>query len=232
MAAGERGPSETPRAASAAANPARRQRGAETRATILEVAERIFAEVGLAGARTEAIAQAAGVNKALLYYYFKSKDDLYRAVLESHLTEFRRRALGILEQTEDARAKILRYMNLHFDFISARPYYPQLVQRLMSTDDRLVHRLYQEYSAPLYSKLVNAIEEGVRSGEFRPVDPHHTVYSLVGLSVFYFAAAPIVKEVSHIDAFNRANVMRRKDEVLRFVRYGLFREPEAKLARE
>ena len=53
-----------------------------TRAAILEAAEGIFAEVGLAGARIDAIAGAAGINKAMLYYYFKSKEGLYRAVLE------------------------------------------------------------------------------------------------------------------------------------------------------
>jgi len=208
----------------------RQQRGTETRAAILQAAERIFAEVGLEGARTEAIAEAAGVNKALLYYYFKGKDDLYLAVLESHLTEFRRRALGVLESKGSARVRLLRYVSLHFDFISARPYYPRLAHRLMSTDDRLVHRVVQEYSAPIYRKLAELVEEGVRSREFRQVNSHHTIYSLVGLSVFYFAAAPIVKELTQIDAFDRANVACRRDEVLKFIRYGLFRDPAQKLS--
>ena len=59
------------------------------------------------------------------------------------------------------------------------------------------------------------------------MNSHHTIYSLVGLSVFYFAAAPIVKEVSQIDAFNRANLACRREEVLKFIRYGLFRDPAA-----
>src|SRR5579884_1995375 len=60
----------------------------ETRAIILRSAEHIFAERGLAGARIDAIAAAAGVNKALIYYYFKSKDALFLAVIEEHLKEF------------------------------------------------------------------------------------------------------------------------------------------------
>ena len=68
----------------------------ETRAAILKAAERIYAECGLAGARTEAIAAAAGVNKALLYYYFESKEDLYRAVVGTHLREFHRQAEEVL----------------------------------------------------------------------------------------------------------------------------------------
>src|SRR5260370_17531085 len=59
-----------------------RGRPEESRAAILKAAVREFAQEGVAGARTEAIARSAGVNKALLYYYFKDKEALYRAVLD------------------------------------------------------------------------------------------------------------------------------------------------------
>ena len=71
---------------------ARHRDSAETRATILKAAEQIYAEHGLAGARTDAIAAAAGVNKALLYYYFKSKEGLYQAVVGSQVREFQQQA--------------------------------------------------------------------------------------------------------------------------------------------
>src|SRR2546422_8990113 len=72
----------------------RARRGRETRAAILKAAERVFAEGGLDGARTDAITAAAGVNKALLYYYFRSKDALYSAVIEALYEEFYRRGVG------------------------------------------------------------------------------------------------------------------------------------------
>ena len=59
------------------------ERADQTRARILDAAVRQFSENGLAGARTEQIAEAAGVNKALLYYYFTSKEDLYAAAIEA-----------------------------------------------------------------------------------------------------------------------------------------------------
>ena len=74
----------------------------KTRAAILAAAGNIFAKSGLAGARTDAIAQAARVNKAMLYYYFRSKDALYAAVLEDHFREFNRQALDILRQNAPA----------------------------------------------------------------------------------------------------------------------------------
>jgi TetR/AcrR family transcriptional regulator len=180
----------------------RQERGAETRTTILAAAERIFADGGLEGARMDAIAAKAGVNKALLYYYFRGKEELYAAILESHLQEFRRRALEILSDDQSARETLLRYMSLHFDFLSQRPFFPRLIHRLMTNAEQPARRLFQEYSVPLYRKLVEVVERGVRRRELRPVDSHHTVYSLVALTVFYFSAAPIIKSVSHIDPFD------------------------------
>ena len=73
---------------------ARHHDSAETRAAILKAAEQVYAEYGLAGARTDAIAAAAGVNKALLYYYFQSKEGLYQAVVGSQVREFQQQAQG------------------------------------------------------------------------------------------------------------------------------------------
>lgn len=208
----------------------RQPRGVETRAAILEAAEQIFAEAGLAGARTNAIAAAAGVNKALLYYYFKSKDALYLAVLEDHVKQFRARAYEVLGGEGSARAKLLDYVGIYFDFIASRPYYPRLMQRLVMANERVVARFAREYFRPFYQRLVRVIEQGVAAGELRPVDTGHAAFSLVALTVHYFAAAPIVKAVSDRDPYEAANLKRRKREVLDFIRYGLFREPEAPLS--
>jgi AcrR family transcriptional regulator len=108
---GQRGPKPTQ---------VRHRDSVSTRARILQTAGQVFAEAGLAGARTEAIAAAAGVNKALLYYYFKSKDGLYQAVLDDHLKEFSRRAVEILSAGDSPGPIILRYVSYHFDFIGAR----------------------------------------------------------------------------------------------------------------
>src|SRR5580658_4528446 len=106
-------------------------RSDQSRAKILAAAERVFARDGLAGARTDAIAAEAGVNKALLYYYFKSKETLYEAVIEAHLREFNQQAFAILQAEGSARTLLLRYLELHFDFMSRRRRHALLFQQLM-----------------------------------------------------------------------------------------------------
>ena|SRR6266567_2126709 len=201
----------------------RRKREGQSRAAILEAAERIFAEAGYGGARTDAIAAQAGVNKALLYYYFKSKDALYRAILHEHLKEFQQRVSEVLSAEGSARSKLLKYVSMHFDFISARPHYPRLVQRLVMTGGKPLESLAREFFVPLHRKLTALIDSGVRAGEFRPVDSHHTVLSLAALIVFYFTLAPIWRAVTHIDPYRKVHLERRKEEVLNFIRYALFK---------
>ena len=203
----------------------RHHNSAETREAILEAAEHIFADEGLEGARTEAIAAAAGVNKALLYYYFGSKDGLYRAVLEGYLADFNRRALEVLSSEGSARALLLRYINLHFDFIGAHRHHGPLFQRMLMADEKTWVRVAREHGLPRLKALLKVIERGMRAGEFRRMDSTHAAISLVALIVFYFSSAPVLRAVSGIDAYAKANMARRKKEVLKFVRYALFKNP-------
>jgi TetR/AcrR family transcriptional regulator len=202
------------------AGPPSRSKG--TRAAILAAAGRIFAKSGLAGARTDAIAAAAGVNKAMLYYYFGSKEGLYEAVVEDHFCEFNRRALEVLGAPGSARAVLLRYVSLHLDFVAARHQSAPLFQQLAMTRGNFLERLIHRYFAARGQALGKLIERGMRSGEFRRVDRFHATMSIVSLIVFYFSAARVLKLMGHPNAYSKANLKRRKQEVLDFIRHGLF----------
>ena len=195
----------------------------------MQAAERIFADEGLEGARTEAIAAAAGVNKALLYYYFRSKQQLYREVLEGYAADFNRQALELLSAEGSARSLLVRYINLHFDFIAAHRHHGPLFQRMLMTDKKSWMRLARELGLPRMKAMLKVIERGKRAGEFRRMDSFHIAISLVSLVAFYFSSAPVLRAVGGIDPYTKANVERRRAEVLRFVRYALFTNPESEV---
>jgi TetR/AcrR family transcriptional regulator len=205
--------------------PNRQLRSAETRAMILAAAGRIFAKSGLAGARMDAIADTAGVNKALLYYYFKGKENLYEAVVADHFSEFNRQAIEVLTAPGPAWAILLRYVSLHFDFISARRRLAFLHQQVLTAGGKLAERLVHKYFKPRGEALGNLLERGMRAGEFRRADRFHTAMSVNSLIVFYFSAAPMLHLMGHSDAYTAANLKRLKQEVLEFIRYGVFADP-------
>jgi len=203
-----------------------RLRSEKTRAAILAAAERVFAQSGLAGARTDAIAKAAGVNKALLYYYFKSKDDLYEAVVEEHFRQFNEQTLALLNSGGPAGDVLLRYVSLHFDFISRRRQAAPLFQQCMMVGGKRTERLVRKYFKPRNVAVAKLLERGMRSGEFRRTDLFHTVLSIISLIVFYFSAAPVLQLLGDVDTYSPANLKRRKGEVLDFIRHALFTHPE------
>jgi len=207
--------------------PSRRARGAATRGTILAAAARVFADTGLAGARIETLAAAAGVNKALLYYYFGSKERLYLAVLEDQFREFNAQAVAILAAPGPARAALLRYVSLHFDTAAARLRFAPLHQQLLMAGGRPVAALVRQYALPRSRALGRLLERGMREGEFRRANIRHTAVSIVALIVFYFSVSPMVRMLGHAGAYSAADLKRRKQQILEFIRCGLFLHPEA-----
>jgi TetR/AcrR family transcriptional regulator len=189
---------------------------------ILRAAENNFAERGLAGARIGAIARAARVNKALLYYYFSSKEELHRFTLTSLFRQLRAQTSAALDRPGSPREQLLRYINSYFDFMVAHPNYPRLFEReLMSQEPRLVG-LVQEHLRPLHRRLTAVIRAGIAEGEFRRVEPQHTLFSLVAMTVFYFAAAPVLTKLWRRDPLAPRRVAARRRAILDFVEHALF----------
>jgi TetR/AcrR family transcriptional regulator len=198
----------------------------KTRAAILEAALKEFAHEGVAGARTEEIARSAGVNKALLYYYFKDKDGLYAAVLDQVFSGYYRLANAVLDRTDLApRDKLLQYAAAHYDYIAGSPLYPRLLQRefMSSGSTSLVDRVLEEHGQPVYDKLIRMVEQGVRKGEFRKgIDPSQTITSVLGIISFYFISIPAQRLMSAGDPFAPERIAQRRAAVLDFISAAVF----------
>jgi TetR/AcrR family transcriptional regulator len=200
----------------------------QTRAAILRAAIEEFAKQGISGARTDAIADAARVNKALLYYYYQDKETLYGAALDQVFSQLSSGMLEILARDLPPGEKIRTYVAAYFDFIASHAHYRGLVQReMMRAGHGSPHlqRMAKRYFQPLFMKLGEVIRAGVESGEFRPVDPLHFVPSIIALVVFYFTSAPIIKAVGGFDPLAPERVAERRAAVLDFISAALFKRP-------
>jgi TetR/AcrR family transcriptional regulator len=202
-----------------------------SRAAILNAAIEEFALHGIAGARTDAIARAAGVNKALLYYYFKDKEAVYQAVLDHVFTGLRDTVVPRLEGDLSPRDKVLDYLGAYFDYIAANPRFPRVVQGewIRSGSDRIgqMKRVAQTYFRPIYQKLGDVLREGIASGEFRPIDPMHFVPSMVAVILFYFSAAPVMKTLMKIDPLAPEQIAVRRAFVIDFISAALLTRPQS-----
>src|SRR5215467_8722504 len=195
----------------------------KTRAAILKAALEEFSHEGVTGARTDEIARRAGVNKALLYYYFKDKEGLYAAALDQVFSGLHERVTGVLERSDlPPRERLLLYAQTHFDYIASAPVYPRLVQReFMRSAGRSLSpaasRIMERHVRPFYNQLEGLILEGAKAGDFRQLDPVHTVTSIIGIIVFYFISMPAQQFMHPGDPGSPERIATRRAAVLDFI---------------
>jgi TetR/AcrR family transcriptional regulator len=200
-----------------------RGRPEETRTAILQAAVREFAREGIAGARTDAIARAAKVNKALLYYYYRDKDALYGAALDHVFQERNEFLMRVLAEDIPPGQKILRYVGAFFDYLAEHPSHREMVQREMLARGSQMQRIVKLYMKPIYEELVKVLRAGIAGGIFRPVDPLQFLPSMVAVIVHYFGTAPLMKVMTQKDPLSPERIAARRAAVLDFISAALFR---------
>jgi TetR/AcrR family transcriptional regulator len=192
----------------------------ESRKAILKAAVHEFAQEGVSGARTDAIARSAGVNKALLYYYFKDKDALYQAVLDQVFSGVRSAIHNALSQNLPPREKLASYVCAHFDYIASNPLYPRIVQAEFlraGRDPSRLERIAKHYFRPVFLELSALLKEGEQNGEFRAVNPIHFIPSMISVIVFYFNTAPIMKLMTGADPMSPERLAERRTAIIDFI---------------
>jgi TetR/AcrR family transcriptional regulator len=167
----------------------------DSRALILDAAERLFAERGFARTTIKEIGRAAGVNSALLYYYFADKDRLYRAVLERLVGRLVARTTSRLEATGSPQARLQAFVEAQAEVFIANPNFPRLIVRELAESDA-VHAVeqIQHIAATSFRLLCDLVREGQRAGVFRKgVDARFAAISVVAQVAYFFVARPAIR---------------------------------------
>lgn len=206
--------------------PIRQDRADQTRKNILRAAIREFSAHGLAGARTDAIAESAKVNKALLYYYFKSKHGLYAAAFEEIAGSVVERTLAALGPEHSAGERLVRAALDHFDRILTQHEFQSLLQQEMVRyrhgEREGVPMLVRNVFKPLLTKLEETIREGIDTGEICEFDWLQVMYSMLGANVFYFLSAPMMELALTFHPFDAVTLENRRRAVAQFLGKALF----------
>ena len=201
-------------------------RSTETRGRILDAALSEFSANGLAGARTERIAAAAGVNKALLYYYFDSKEKLYLAALEMIAAKVRDSSMAVFLRDGTAGERILRAALNHFDRILAQQEFQSLMQqemmRLHKGESGAMPVLVKRVFAPVMTMFQAMLREGITSGELINVDWMQILLSALGANVFYFLSAPVWRLLAPFEPFAPVALAARRKALVEFLGQALF----------
>ncbi len=171
----------------------------ETRDRILAAAHAVFLKHGTAGARMQEIADEAGVNKALLHYYFGSKALLADAVFLRAAGELFPRLFGILQSDAPVEQKVRQLVPTYIDFLRPRPYLPVYVMHELHAHPARLSGVFAEQGPAPLDVLRRQIADAVAAGEMRPIAPEQFVVNLVSMIVFPFMARPALQALLRVD---------------------------------
>jgi TetR/AcrR family transcriptional regulator len=183
-------------------------RGADRDAeeAILEAAHEVFMRRGTAGARVREIAETAGVNQALIHYYFRSKEGLARAVFQRAAGRLMPAVLGALGSDAPLEAKVERVIEIEMHLLTRHPYLPgyilcELTHHPERTAQLVGAALEGREHAPgnALAVLGRQLEERAREGGLLPIAPEQFVVNLLALAIFPFAARPLLQVMLGMD---------------------------------
>jgi len=202
------------------------ERADQTRARILDAAIGQFSENGLAGARTEQIAEAAGVNKALLYYYFKSKQALYSAALELVAERVVSRSLASMQTGRTAGERLVQFVLNHFDRIHSQRAFQSLMQqeliRLREGETNAMRSLVEKVFGPTMRPVEQLLAEGMRTRELIRVDAWQMMYAALGANVFFFLSGPVMGLLVGKDLFKQKAIKARRKAAVEYLGQTIF----------
>jgi TetR/AcrR family transcriptional regulator len=170
-----------------------------TRDRILDAANTVFLRHGTAAARTREIADQAGVNKALLHYYFGTKEALAAAVFERVAGEFFSRIFATLRSALELEDKVRQLIGAYLEFLPARPYVVGYIVTELHAGRGRAEQLFAGRGPVPLDLLDRQIQERVAAGAMRPIPVQQFVVNLISLIVFPFVARPVLEQVLRLD---------------------------------
>jgi AcrR family transcriptional regulator len=172
-----------------------------TQEKILDAARTEFAARGLDGARVDRIARTAGINKAMIYYHFRSKEHLYDTVVQQFLESVKTFLDRVLTEETNLESLLLEVAKFYGEVFEASREMPPIILREMASGGErarnLFIQMFTEVDAP--RKIRALFETEMRKGHLRAVDTPQTFVSFVGMNLFYLMFSPLVNSVWEID---------------------------------
>ncbi|MDR0802134.1 TetR family transcriptional regulator [Fluviicola sp.] len=172
-----------------------------TEEKILEAAKNVFMKYGLYGARMQDIANIAGINKALLHYYFRSKEKLFDSVFEKALEKYFDQMTVIGDKSLPIKDRLNVYVDNLFDFFREYPQMSMFIIKEISINPQMFH---EKVAKLKYQKsmLIPTLQEAMEKGEIHSFDPEIFMINLHSLCAYPFLASPLYKAILQKNGYN------------------------------
>jgi TetR/AcrR family transcriptional regulator len=175
------------------------QRDSTSEERILQAARKVFIAKGMAGARMQDIADEAGINKALLHYYFRSKEKLFETIFKELSFQFLPRVNFIFESDLPLFSKIEMFCSEYISKMVENPFIPLFIINEMNKQPETFLKKMWGGKKPLVSKFIEQVEHEVKKGRIRKTQPIHLLLNMVSMCIFPFVGKPLCQMVMSIN---------------------------------
>ena len=191
----------------------------EAEEKILAAARKVFMTKGMAGARMQDIADEAGINKALLHYYFRDKDKLFEVVFLAEAQKFFPKINTIFKSDAPLFEKIENFVNEYIDEMLENPYLPWFVMNELHRDaDQFMYKIWGKDNLPKPGKFLVQIEQEIRSGRIKKISPVHLLMNMISMTIFPFVGKPMLIRNLRLTEKQFSEIMeQRKKEIPKFI---------------
>lgn len=201
------------------------QQTKNTEEVILDSAMKVFTRRGYAAARMEEIAKEAGINRALLHYYFRDKETMFNLIFERRFKDFFMGFFGLFESDAPFFEKIEAMIDHEINLLIKHPDLARfIIMEIAQQPERLIQYGQKLGINPrvIIQKFRDQVDEEVANGTIKPIDSRQLIMNIISLCVYPFVAKPIVKTMMQMDENSFIQVMeQRKKDAFGFIKNAL-----------
>jgi AcrR family transcriptional regulator len=189
-----------------------------TEQKILEAAKQVFMEKGIDGARMQDIADKAGINKALLHYYFRSKEKLFEMIFMEEARKFMPKVTSIMMSELTLFEKVEKFVGEYIDTLMQNPLLPIFILNEINRNPKeAIKKIFGNQRPPI-DKVDELITKLVKKGEIKPIKGYELMVNMVSLCIFPFLARPMVQWITKTNEEEFMKLMeQRKKTIVKFV---------------
>ncbi len=165
-----------------------------TEEKIIEAAKKVFVRYGMAGARMQRIADEADINKALLHYYFRSKEKLFSIVFQKIVKGAIPQIIKVFKTDAPLFDKIRIFVREYLEFIGKNPYIPMFIMHELSSRPEHLKELLSGVKTDNHF-VIESIQKEVDKGTIRSIEPVHLIVNVISLCIFPVVAKPMITNI-------------------------------------
>ena len=189
-----------------------------TESSILSAAKKVFQNKGMDGARMQEIADKAGINKAMLHYYYRSKQLLFEAVFKNAFALLAPQLNKVLNDDSSIENKIRNFTSNYISFIIKHPYLPTFIIQELNRNPDFINKMKQKSGFPNLKKFKKQVDLEIEQKLIRPIHAEQLFINIMALNIFPFVATPLIKAFANIsDKAFKQLMSDRKEEVADFI---------------